>query len=279
MEVYNNKRTPIARWIVAAVLLLCFGGFIFLAYSGYAAYFDDPVRNFIYGLRADWLTVFFNAVTFMAEPMTLIVLCGIMIIFPLSTLRFGIPIGVVTGLGALAHKGLKLLIMRERPDVVMHLVEETGYSFPSGHANAGLIFYIFLAFLISRVLKSRRQEDLAHLITVLLVILVFLIGISRIYLGVHYPTDILAGWCLGGILLIIFVTLYDAIYPLKYHLGPETPEWASPDKKQWVRKKRPEPTKAFKQKAPDEVRWVRREIPGRKKASNKQEESQNKSDD
>lgn len=277
MEVYNNKKTPVLRWLLAVILLICFGGLLFLVKSGYAIYFDEPVRNFLYGLRADWLTVFFKGVTFMAEPITLMVLCGIIIIFPLTTLRFGIPIGVVTGLGALAHKGLKLLITRERPDVIMHLVEETGYSFPSGHANAGLIFYVFFIFLIRRALKAKHHEDLANLITTLLVILIFLIGISRIYLGVHYPTDVLAGWCLGGILLVIFISLYDAIYPLKYHLGLETPEWASPDKKQWVRRDKPVQNKPFKQKAPEQIKWVRREVPGQKKTAESSEdtESQN----
>lgn len=239
MEIYNRRQTPVFRWILAIILTLCFGGLLFLVKAGYAPYFDDPVRNFIYGLRADWLTAFFKGVTFMAEPITLIVICVALLIFPLTTLRFGIPISVVSGLGALAHKGLKHLILRERPDVVLHLIEETGYSFPSGHANGGLIFYVFLIFLLRRFLKQQHYEDLANLFTVIFTILIFLIGVSRIYLGVHYPTDILAGWCLGGVLSVIFISLYDALYPLKYHLGIQTSEWTRDGDSTWKRPAKP----------------------------------------
>lgn len=230
MEVYNKSETPVFRWILAFVLLLVFGGIVFLAYSGYADYVDEPVRNFMLSLRADWLTLFFKGVTFMAEPITLVVICAVLLVFPKTTLRIGIPLTLATGIGSLIHKGLKLIILRERPDVLMHLVEETGYSLPSGHANAGLIFYVMLIFLIRRALKARKHDEMANLITTIFVILIFLIGVSRVYLGVHYPTDILAGWCLGGILSIIFISIYDAVYPDRYHLGIENDGWVSPDK-------------------------------------------------
>lgn len=239
MEVYNKRQAPVLRWILALILLLIFGGMLFLVKSGYAYYFDDPVREFIYGLRADWLTAFFKGVTFLADPWTLVVLCAVLLIFPKTTLRFGIPISIATGLGALAHKGLKHLIMRPRPDDVVALVSESSYSFPSGHANAGLIFYFFLAFLIGRYLKQKKMDDIAHLIYVIAAIIVFLIGISRIYLGVHFPSDIIAGWCLGGILLIIFITVYDAVYPLKYHLGLQALDWSEGGIPAWKRPSKP----------------------------------------
>lgn len=235
MEIYNRRETPILRWILAAVLLIGFGILLFTTKFGYATAFDDAVRNFIYSLRADWLTAFFKAVTVMADPITLIVICAVLLVCPWTTLRFGIPISVVTGLGALAHKGLKHLILRERPDAIFQLIEETGYSFPSGHANGGIIFYVFLAFLIRRFLVPKGREDLATLVNVIFYILIFLIGISRIYLGVHYPTDILAGWCLGGILLVIFITLYDAFYPMNYHLGMHSNQYTRDTNPKWVR--------------------------------------------
>ena len=235
MEVYSKREAPVARWIVAVVLLIVFGGMIFLVYSGYSSYIDVPVSEFVNSLRADWLTSIFKGITFLAEPITLAVLCGVLLIFPKTTLRFGIPITVVTGLGSLIHTGLKHLFMRERPDVIFHLVEETGFGFPSGHSNAGFIFYIFLAFLIGRALKQNNHGDIANLLTVIFSIIVFLIGLSRIYLGVHFPTDVIAGLSLGGLFTIIFISLYDAVYPLKYHLGIQTSEWSSDNIKSWKR--------------------------------------------
>lgn len=241
MEIYNKREAPIFRWVLAVILLICFGGLLFAVKTGYAQPVDDAIRNFIYSLRADWLTAFFKGVTFMAEPMTLIVICAVLLVFPKTTLRIGIPLSIVSGLGALAHKGLKLLILRDRPDAVLHLIEESGYSFPSGHANGGLIFYVFLAFLISRALKPKKYDDLATLVRIVFIILVFLIGISRIYLGVHYPSDILAGWCLGGILLVVFISLYDALYPMKYHMGLHTEQWGKDVNQGWKRPAKHEP--------------------------------------
>ncbi len=241
MEVYNKRERPIFKWILAVVLLLIFGGMLFLVLSGYASYFDDPIRKFIYGLRADWLTAFFKGVTFLANPLTLVVLCAILLVIPKTTLRFGIPVSVATGLGSLVHKGIKQLVMRPRPDDVVPLIQETGYSFPSGHANGGLIFYVFLAFLIGRLLKQNKQGDIANLIYVIAGIIVFLIGVSRVYLGIHYPTDVIAGWCLGGMLVIIFSAIYDAVYPLKYHLGIHESDWSKDGIPAWKR-----PAKAAK---------------------------------
>jgi hypothetical protein len=97
MEVYNKMNAPVLRWLFAVLFVIIFGGMLALHLFGYSSYLDDPVRQFIYSLRADWLTAFFKGVTFMANPLTLIVLCGILLINPKTTLKFGIPVVVATG--------------------------------------------------------------------------------------------------------------------------------------------------------------------------------------
>jgi len=241
MEVYNKRKTPIMRWLIAFILLLLFGAVLFMIKDGYAPYLvDDPVCKFLFSMRAAWLTGFFKGVTFIANPKTLTVLCLILLVFPKTTLRFGIPVSIVTGLGTLAHNGLKDLIMRDRPDEALWLIKAGGYSFPSGHANASLLFFLFLAFLLARVLKRNKHDDISHLMYIVFIIIIFLIGVSRVYLGVHYPTDIIGGWCLGGVLLVLFISLYDALYPLKYHLGIQVSEWSSDGITAW---NRPDKTK------------------------------------
>lgn len=96
--------------------------------------------------------------------------------------------------GALLVWGLKEFIGRTRPTVVTHLIEEKSFSFPSGHSMMSAIVYLTQATLLSKIEKSRKTK--VYIISVALV-LTFLIGISRIYLGVHYPTDVLAGWIAG----------------------------------------------------------------------------------
>ncbi len=96
--------------------------------------------------------------------------------------------------GALVSFGLKELIGRERPPLIFHLVYVNSLSFPSGHSMISAVVYLTQASLLARIEKKKSIR--VYIITVAL-ILTFLIGISRVYLGVHYPTDVLAGWSIG----------------------------------------------------------------------------------
>jgi len=89
---------------------------------------------------------------------------------------------------------LKYVIARDRPAIVPHLREVTTPSFPSGHAMVSAIVYLTLGTLLMQVVE-RKAAKLYCLMGAML--LTFLVGISRIYLGVHYPTDVLAGWMAG----------------------------------------------------------------------------------
>jgi len=95
---------------------------------------------------------------------------------------------------------LKDLIGRERPDGIIPMLIETSGSFPSGHATIGIALYGFLAYLLYVRFPTKRP-----LIVTSVILLVTLIGFSRLYLGVHFPTDVIAGYALGGIWLIIGV--------------------------------------------------------------------------
>ncbi|MDC7789343.1 phosphatase PAP2 family protein [Rhodoplanes sp. TEM] len=97
--------------------------------------------------------------------------------------------------GALLVDGLKLVIARPRPDLVAHLVDVSTYSFPSGHATASAVTFLTLGVLIARTHSRRRVK--AYVIGTA-VALTLAIGASRVYLGVHWPSDVLAGWCLGA---------------------------------------------------------------------------------
>ena len=108
--------------------------------------------------------------------------------------------------GGMLIWGLKEFIGRIRPTVVTHLLEEKSFSFPSGHSMMSAIVYLTQAVLLSRIERNRKAK--IYLISTAL-LLTILIGISRIYLGVHYPTDVLAGWVAGisWALLCWYITL------------------------------------------------------------------------
>jgi undecaprenyl-diphosphatase len=97
--------------------------------------------------------------------------------------------------GSLLSTGLKSFFDRTRPDVVMHLVGVSSASFPSGHALSSATLYLTLGALLARVQPQRRLKIYTGAIAATLTVM---IGLSRIYLGVHYPTDVLAGWCIGA---------------------------------------------------------------------------------
>ena len=96
---------------------------------------------------------------------------------------------------------IKLIIARPRPE--WKLIDKTDYSFPSGHSMVSLAFYGFLIYLIINYYHGKFKKTLI----IILSILIFLIGLSRIYFGVHYLTDVIGGFMLAIIYLIIFITI------------------------------------------------------------------------
>lgn len=89
---------------------------------------------------------------------------------------------------------LKLLVNRPRPEIVSHLTQVSTLSFPSGHATMSAVTYLTLGLLAARFLPRRAAKIY---VVALAVVLTFLIGVSRLYLGVHWPSDVMAGWCAG----------------------------------------------------------------------------------
>jgi len=97
--------------------------------------------------------------------------------------------------GTAISEGLKMGFNRPRPDLVAHVVETTSMSFPSGHAMLSAVTYLTIGALIAHTQESRQLRGYVLGAAILLTLL---IGASRVYLGVHWPTDVLAGWCLGA---------------------------------------------------------------------------------
>jgi membrane-associated phospholipid phosphatase len=102
---------------------------------------------------------------------------------------------------------LKLVFNRPRP--LIPLVKEAkGLSFPSGHAMISFTFYGLLIYI---VWQSELKKAIKWLLTILLLLLIFTIGLSRIYLRVHYATDVIAGFCIGLIWLVISILVLESI--------------------------------------------------------------------
>lgn len=119
--------------------------------------------------------------------------------------RIGICIYLNLAIITVLNLILKHLVQRPRPSEY-RLINETGYSFPSGHSMASAAFYGFLIYLIYKNVKNKKVKIASIAILSLLIIL---IGISRIYLGVHYTSDVFAGFCVSISYLTVFTSLTD----------------------------------------------------------------------
>lgn len=117
--------------------------------------------------------------------------------------------------GELLYAVFKLLLHRARPDMGFSLVSRNGYAFPSGHAIMSLIFYGMISY---GFFKMFKKWWLKLLLVILAIVLIFIVGFSRVYLGVHWISDILAGWTLGIAFLILLITFFTQ----KERFEPET---------------------------------------------------------
>ncbi|OKH52565.1 phosphatase PAP2 family protein [Calothrix sp. HK-06] len=143
-------------------------------------------------------------ITQLGNSSVVVILAGITILTLLwRRYRLEAMIFVLTCLGAfILNTGLKLFFSKVRPQLWKQLIVETSYSFPSGHALGSMVLYGFIAYLL-----ANRYSKYSKIIYFIAIILIGAIGLSRLYLGVHWPTDIIAGYGVGFLWLTICITM------------------------------------------------------------------------
>jgi undecaprenyl-diphosphatase len=166
--------------------------------------FDTKYTSEIRSLPDDWRRSL-TAVSLAGEPVVIVCLglAGFVISFlrdkPASWHAF-VYAGIAYGINIL----LKLILHRKRPrGKIVTTLGIQSYSFPSGHAFGSVLLYGLMAYIASRHLATA----VAAITVILLLVLIFFVGISRVYLNDHYPSDIVAGWLLGAVSLAIVVTI------------------------------------------------------------------------
>jgi len=153
---------------------------------------DDPEVP----VGPDWLRGTGLDVTSLGSPavLSLVVFAVIGLMWLQRQYQVVVLTVLATSSGLLVAAALKYSIERDRPTVVPHLREVATPSFPSGHTMLAAIVYMTLGILLTHVVEGRAAKLYCLAWAMLLM---FLVGISRVYLGVHYPTDVLAGWIAG----------------------------------------------------------------------------------
>lgn len=147
-------------------------------------------------------TLIFKIITHLGSSLVLISI-ALLIFLIIKNRKIGISICLNLTLIAILNVILKNIIARPRPNIYP-LINETSYSFPSGHSMISAAFYGYLIYLIYKHLKDKKIK---WLIIILLGLIVILIGLSRIYLGVHYLSDVIAGFLIAVSYLIVYIEI------------------------------------------------------------------------
>lgn len=198
----NKIKTRIEKSMRWAILLLSLIILIYIIRSLLQkdiANFDNAVYSFVASFISEPLTDIALVITTLGSAYVILPLCLILIIvFWKKIEATAISINLI--ISFLANQILKRIVARPRP-TEYRIIEELGYSFPSGHSMVGMAFYGLLIYFIYRKVKNPYIKWTS---CILLTMLIFLIGLSRVYLGVHYASDVIAGFCISAAYLALF---------------------------------------------------------------------------
>ena len=201
----NSGKT---RIIIAVACFICAGMITYILNARYgmgATPFDLAVQKFFISIRTDFFNVLISTLAHCSDTVTIILLSIVLVIIP-NRKKYGIPVTLAELVGLAIYKPMKHLFLRARPDVVYHLVEQGGYSFPSGHSTTSVIVYGLLFYLIR---KNCKNEKLKNILSAICLILALTIAPSRLYVGVHWATDVLCGAFIGFGVLMLAITILE----------------------------------------------------------------------
>ena len=197
------EKKIIIRRAAASTALAAFALVLVCVLADNTAGFDDPVREWFYGIREPALTSAAITITTLANKYVIIGLCFLLLIIPRTRMTLGIPLSAGALGVTILNSLIKHLVQRTRPEV-LHLVTEHGHSFPSGHSITSMFFYGLAIWLVWQYVDKWL---LKWILTILLAIPMLLIGPTRVYLGVHFPTDVLGAWCLAVAAIILEIEI------------------------------------------------------------------------
>ena len=191
------------KWII---LFICLIGFLALAED---VFHKEIMNGDIIGYKfiltyliSDFATPIAKFITNFGGAIYLIGIATILFIV-IKNKKMGIAIITNLGIVTILNQLLKKILQRPRPEE-LRIINESGYSFPSGHSMISMAFYGFLIYLIY---KNVKNKYLKWILITILGTLIISIGISRIYLGVHYTSDVLAGFLIAISYLIVYISI------------------------------------------------------------------------
>lgn len=211
---YNSKLPYIITVVVALIIVI--GGInIFIELTEelkeeVLPLYDQEITNYVISYRNPFLTKYFIFMTNVGDLygyLVVLAISGIVSYFVFKKWRGVVQTVLVLILASLSNVMLKRFIDRARPDIE-HLVSVETLSYPSGHAMSAMAFYGFVIYLFFRF---KINKFLKIAIMLFLVFIILSIGISRIYLGVHFPSDIAGGYIAGLIWVVFCILIFNLV--------------------------------------------------------------------
>jgi undecaprenyl-diphosphatase len=199
------------RWAVpaAACAAIAFAALCFFVIQNPVNGFDTAIHDWFVAIRVRFLNPLIIAITYSGNWQAITPVCAVLLAIPKTRKRFGLPLATAALTCVGIYELSKKLIGRPRPSHDFFLVEQGGFSFPSGHAMTSVVFFFLLAMILWDLRCEKTPGAKFGGWSWLCVVWAFLIGLSRLYVGVHWATDILGGWCISCILIIAFAAIWD----------------------------------------------------------------------
>ena len=188
------------KMIIIWICAFLFIGLTVMVFTGIMHSVDEGVQAFILHIRNSKLTNVFTVITNIGGAYALLSISVLLLLIKRDK-KISLMIAINLAMVFITSQIFKFIFRRSRPAEIF-LVNATGYSYPSGHMMVSSAFYFYILYLINKKVKNKIIKAIIFIFTVLLV---FLIGFSRIYLGVHYTTDIIGGLILAILYLMIYI--------------------------------------------------------------------------
>ena len=193
------------------IILSILFGFLFLlvlifVVLGKTTNFDQGVYDIIISLRSSFFDIYFTGITKFGNTIMVVLVVSMFILATRN--KYGIFLAISAIDCLLLNTIVKLAVQRQRPQG-LRLIAQGGYSFPSGHTMMSICVYGYLLYLAITKIKNKI---LKYSVSVFLFLVILSIGVSRIYVGVHFASDVLAGYLLGTCYLFLLIEVEEKFY-------------------------------------------------------------------
>ena len=194
-------------FILCVVFAILFGYIVVSILNQSINTFDTTVIHFVQGMEIPWLTTIMKLFTWIGSLYTVApisVIAFLLLYFVVHKRQQAFLLVTVMAGTVLLNNLLKIYFRRERPEIY-RIINVNGFSFPSGHAMMALSLYVIIAFIAWHYVRTTSRRVLLLLFATFMIIA---IGTSRIYLGVHYPSDVVGGIAASALWLTIVISVY-----------------------------------------------------------------------